>query len=85
MNDTLSTAFTDLNLAPAMQAILQQLGYTSMTPIQAASLPITLAILYPAAHQSQSAPFRRASHGAMPDPRTGRPSDARTAPFGACR
>jgi ATP-independent RNA helicase DbpA len=43
MNDTLSTAFTDLNLAPAMQAILQQLGYTSMTPIQAASLPITLA------------------------------------------
>ena len=43
MNDALSTAFTDLNLAPAMQAILQQLGYTSMTPIQAASLPITLA------------------------------------------
>ena len=43
MNDTLSTAFTDLNLAPAMQVILQQLGYTSMTPIQAASLPITLA------------------------------------------
>ena len=43
MNDALSTAFTDLNLAPAMQAILQQLGYTGMTPIQAASLPITLA------------------------------------------
>ena len=42
MNAT-NTAFTDLNLAPAMQAILQQLGYTSMTPIQAASLPITLA------------------------------------------
>lgn len=43
MNDPLSTAFTDLNLAPAMQATLQQLGYTSMTPIQAASLPISLA------------------------------------------
>jgi ATP-independent RNA helicase DbpA len=42
MNAT-NTAFTELNLAPAMQAILQQLGYTSMTPIQAASLPITLA------------------------------------------
>jgi ATP-independent RNA helicase DbpA len=43
MNDTLSTAFTDLNLSPTMQTVLQQLGYTSMTPIQAASLPITLA------------------------------------------
>jgi ATP-independent RNA helicase DbpA len=38
-----STAFTDLNLSPTMQTVLQQLGYTSMTPIQAASLPITLA------------------------------------------
>lgn len=37
------TAFTDLNLSPAMQTVLQQLGYTRMTPIQAASLPITLA------------------------------------------
>jgi ATP-independent RNA helicase DbpA len=43
MNDTLSTAFTDLNLSPTMQTVLQQLGYTRMTPIQAASLPITLA------------------------------------------
>ena len=43
MNDTLSTAFTNLNLSSGMQAVLQQLGYTSMTPIQAASLPITLA------------------------------------------
>ncbi|MDD4965246.1 MAG: ATP-dependent RNA helicase DbpA [Gallionella sp.] len=43
MNDTLSTAFTNLNLSSGMQAVLQQLGYASMTPIQAASLPITLA------------------------------------------
>ncbi len=43
MNDTPSTAFSDLNLSPAMQAVLQQVGYTRMTPIQAASLPITLA------------------------------------------
>ncbi len=43
MNATLSTAFTDLNLSPAMQATLQQLGYLTMTPIQAATLPITLA------------------------------------------
>ncbi len=41
MND--STAFADLNLSPTMQTVLQQLGYTRMTPIQAASLPITLA------------------------------------------
>lgn len=43
MNDTLSTAFTNLNLSSGMQTVLQQLGYASMTPIQAASLPITLA------------------------------------------
>ncbi len=36
-------SFAGLNLAPALQATLQQLGYTTMTPIQAESLPITLA------------------------------------------
>jgi len=36
-------SFSDLPLAPAMLANLQQLGYLSMTPIQAASLPIALA------------------------------------------
>ena len=36
-------AFNTLNLPPAMLDNLQQLGYHSMTPIQAASLPITLA------------------------------------------
>ncbi len=36
-------SFAELNLAPALQATLQQLGYTTMTPIQAESLPITLA------------------------------------------
>jgi ATP-independent RNA helicase DbpA len=35
--------FGSLPLAPAMLANLKQLGYLSMTPIQAASLPITLA------------------------------------------
>ncbi len=35
--------FTDMPLSPAMQATLRQLGYLTMTPIQAASLPITLA------------------------------------------
>ena len=35
--------FTRLPLPPAMQANLQQLGYVSMTPIQAASLPLSLA------------------------------------------
>ncbi|HEX5339074.1 MAG TPA: ATP-dependent RNA helicase DbpA [Gallionella sp.] len=35
--------FSALPLAPAMLANLQQLGYLTMTPIQAASLPITLA------------------------------------------
>jgi len=36
-------SFNQLPLAPAMLANLQQLEYLSMTPIQAASLPITLA------------------------------------------
>ena len=35
--------FSDMPLSPAMQTTLQQLGYLNMTPIQAASLPITLA------------------------------------------
>jgi len=34
--------FGDIPLSPAMQTTLQQLGYLNMTPIQAASLPITL-------------------------------------------
>ena len=38
-----STAFSALPLSPEMQANLQQLGYAQMTPIQAASLPLTLA------------------------------------------
>ncbi|MGH6638720.1 MAG: ATP-dependent RNA helicase DbpA, partial [Polaromonas sp.] len=37
-----STDFNGLSLNPAMLANLQQLGYTSMTAIQAASLPIAL-------------------------------------------
>jgi ATP-independent RNA helicase DbpA len=36
-------SFEQLPLAPAVLANLRQLGYLSMTPIQAASLPITLA------------------------------------------
>jgi ATP-independent RNA helicase DbpA len=36
-------SFDDLPLAPTMLATLQQLGYLTMTPIQAASLPISLA------------------------------------------
>ena len=36
-------SFDALSLSPAMRAALKQLGYQSMTPIQAASLPITLA------------------------------------------
>ncbi len=35
--------FTELQLAPATLANLTQLGYVSMTPIQAASLPLALA------------------------------------------
>ena len=40
---TAAGSFSELNLAPAMLSTLQQLGYLSMTPIQAASLPLTLA------------------------------------------
>ena len=36
-------AFNELPLSPGMQSTLQQLGYLAMTPIQSASLPITLA------------------------------------------
>ena len=36
-------SFNELPLSPAMLANLQQLEYLTMTPIQAASLPITLA------------------------------------------
>jgi len=35
--------FTELALPPAVQANLQSLGYLTMTPIQAASLPLALA------------------------------------------
>jgi len=35
--------FSELPLSPSMQATLQQLKYLTMTPIQAASLPISLA------------------------------------------
>jgi ATP-independent RNA helicase DbpA len=38
-----STRFADLPLTPAMLANLEQLEYRSMTPIQAASLPLALA------------------------------------------
>lgn len=38
-----ATPFNTLALAPAVLANLAQLGYTDMTPIQAASLPIALA------------------------------------------
>jgi ATP-independent RNA helicase DbpA len=41
--DTIAGSFNALPLAPAMLETLQQLGYLTMTPIQAASLPITLA------------------------------------------
>jgi ATP-dependent RNA helicase DbpA len=36
-------SFDQLPLSPAMQATLRQLGYLTMTPIQAASLPVALA------------------------------------------
>jgi ATP-independent RNA helicase DbpA len=39
---TAPTAFSALPLSPEMLANLQQLGYAQMTPIQAASLPLTL-------------------------------------------
>jgi len=38
-----SRSFNELPLSPGMQSTLQQLGYLTMTPIQAASLPIALA------------------------------------------
>ncbi len=38
-----NNSFAQLPLSPALLANLQQLGYLTMTPIQAASLPITLA------------------------------------------
>jgi ATP-independent RNA helicase DbpA len=41
--DAAGPAFDVLPLPPSLLANLQQLGYTSMTPIQAASLPLTLA------------------------------------------
>ncbi|MDP4028076.1 MAG: ATP-dependent RNA helicase DbpA [Gallionella sp.] len=41
--DTTSRSFSELPLSPGTQATLQQLGYLTMTPIQAASLPIALA------------------------------------------
>ncbi len=40
---TTAGSFNELPLAPAMLETLQQLGYLAMTPIQASSLPITLA------------------------------------------
>jgi ATP-independent RNA helicase DbpA len=40
---TTPTSFSALPLSPAMLANLEQLGYRTMTPIQAASLPIALA------------------------------------------
>ncbi|BBI99597.1 ATP-dependent RNA helicase [Ferrigenium kumadai] len=43
MTDTTGHPFDELPLPSAMQANLKQLGYLTMTPIQAASLPITLA------------------------------------------
>ncbi|MFA7290738.1 MAG: ATP-dependent RNA helicase DbpA, partial [Rhodocyclaceae bacterium] len=36
-------SFDELSLSPSIRAALKQLGYQTMTPIQAASLPITLA------------------------------------------
>ena len=38
-----SARFDQLTLAPATLHNLEQLGYSQMTPIQAASLPLTLA------------------------------------------
>jgi len=40
---TAGRSFNELPLSPGMLATLQQLGYLTMTPIQAASLPIALA------------------------------------------
>jgi ATP-dependent RNA helicase DbpA len=43
VRDTTGPDFATLPLPPAVLANLQQLGYLQMTPIQAASLPLTLA------------------------------------------
>ena len=40
--DAISVRFDQLQLTPATLQNLEQLGYTQMTPIQAASLPLTL-------------------------------------------
>ena len=42
-NRATGNSFSELPLSPALQSTLQQLEYLTMTPIQAASLPITLA------------------------------------------
>jgi ATP-dependent RNA helicase DbpA len=42
-SNTTGRSFNELPLSPGMLATLQQLGYLTMTPIQAASLPIALA------------------------------------------
>jgi len=42
-DSTTGSSFNELPLSPGMLATLQQLGYLTMTPIQAASLPIALA------------------------------------------
>ncbi len=42
-SSTSQHSFKEMPLSPGMQATLQQLGYLTMTPIQAASLPIALA------------------------------------------
>ena len=42
-NDAAARSFAELPLSPAMQANLRQLEYLTMTPIQAASLPLALA------------------------------------------
>jgi ATP-independent RNA helicase DbpA len=41
--DSAARSFNELPLSPALKATLQQLGYLTMTPIQSASLPLTLA------------------------------------------
>jgi ATP-independent RNA helicase DbpA len=41
--ETSGQSFQQLNLSPALRAALEQLNYTTMTPIQAASLPLALA------------------------------------------
>ncbi len=43
LQDTASARFAQLKLSPATLHNLEQLGYAQMTPIQAVSLPITLA------------------------------------------